>query len=214
MPRPVPKKNQQFAEPLVISDAGTLKAVAEPLRIQILMELSPGPKTVKEIAADLDVPPTRLYYHFKILERAGLIRVAGRRMVSGIEERSYAATASSWTTAPDATDTIVASGIIDGLLGVVRAELELALRSKPGVPVGEPSSPVPALSLTRLALSEAEVREVQERIESIMEDFGEEGDAPVGKRIYHMLFAGYRGPAELKKPNDELEARAPKQRGR
>ena len=213
MPRPAPKK-KQFEDPLVISDVGTLKAVAEPLRIQILMELSPGPKTVKEIAADLDVPPTRLYYHFKILEHAGLIRVAGRRLVSGIEERSYAATASSWTTAPEATDTIVASGIIEGLLGVVGAELELALRSKPGVPVGVPSSPVSALALTRLALSEADVHEVQERINAIMEDFGEEGAAPTGKRIYHMLFAGYRAPAELKKPDDELEARAPKKRGR
>jgi DNA-binding transcriptional ArsR family regulator len=214
MPPPTTKKKKAFEEPGVLSDVVTLKAVADPLRIQILMELSPGPKTVKEIAADMDVPPTRLYYHFKILERAGLIRVAGRRMVSGIEERSYEATASSWTTAPEATATIVASGIIEGLLGVVRAELELALRSKPGVPVGEPSSPVSTLVLTRLALSEPEVREVQERINAVMEDFGEDGAPPVGKRIYHMLFAGYRAPAELKKPNDELEARAPKKRGR
>jgi DNA-binding transcriptional ArsR family regulator len=213
MPRPR-KKPLTEIEPLVISDVATLKAVAEPLRIQILMELGLGPKTVKEIAADLDVPPTRLYYHFKILERNGLIQVAGRRMVSGIEERSYIATALGWTTDPQATSTILASGLIDALLGVVRAELELALASKPGHPVGEPSSPVTSLTLTRLALSEADVEEVQKRLQGIMEDYGEDGEAPVGKRLHHMLFAGYRSPSELKKPDDEIAARAPKKRGR
>lgn len=214
MPRPLSARRSSRDEPRVISDVGTLKALADPVRIRIVMELGMGPKTVKEVAAILDAPPTRLYYHFKILERNRLIRVAGRRLVSGIEERSYEATAMSWTTAPDATSTIVASGIIDALLGVVRAELEVALLSKPGQPVGEPSSPVPFLALTRLALSEADVEELQERLGAIMDDFGEDGMPPVGKRLHHMLFAGYRAPTELKKQSGDLTARAPKKRGR
>src|SRR5260370_41285038 len=83
----------------VVSDLPTLKALAEPLRMRLLLDLDERPKTVKELAASLDVPQTRLYYHVRILESCGLLRVAGRRIVSGIEERHYASTAKNWTIA-------------------------------------------------------------------------------------------------------------------
>jgi DNA-binding transcriptional ArsR family regulator len=183
---------------LVIKDAPTLKALAEPTRLQILMELGDGPKTVKEVATALELGPTRLYYHFNILQRAGLIRVSGRRMVSGIEERSYEATATSWTTAPESNRTLVESGVIDALLEVVRAELELALGAQGSAPLGAPGSPVPVIAFTRLALSEADVAEVQQRVEDLVLEYAETGPIPKGKRLYHALFAGYQTPAELR----------------
>jgi DNA-binding transcriptional ArsR family regulator len=183
---------------LVIRDAETLKALAEPTRLQILLELSEEAKTVKDVAETLGVGPTRLYYHFKILERARLIRVAGRRMVSGIQERRYIATAKSWTPAPEQTPRLVESGVVSALLGLVEAELDLALLAQSEIPLGEAGSPVPVMSLTRLALSDEDVAEVQRRIESVMEDFGTTGRAPKGKRAYGMLFAGYQLPSELK----------------
>src|SRR5436190_15869195 len=80
-----------------------LKAVADPIRIRLILELLDGKRTVKELAEALGVPPTRLYYHVKILERHGLIEVANRRMVSGIEERTYRAASKDWTVTPDIT---------------------------------------------------------------------------------------------------------------
>jgi DNA-binding transcriptional ArsR family regulator len=189
---------KKIEEPLVLTDAASLKAIAEPTRLQILLELGDGPKTVKEVAAALDLNATRLYYHFKILEKAGLIRVSSRRMISGIEERSYAVTATSWTPAPEPGSTLAETGVIDALLEVVRAELELALGAQTTAPLGESASPVPAMSFTRLALNEEEVAEIQRRIESIMTEYGELGPAPEGKRIYHALFSAYLAPSELR----------------
>jgi DNA-binding transcriptional ArsR family regulator len=186
-------------EPLIIKDASALKALAEPTRLQILLELGAGTaKTVKDVATALDLNATRLYYHFKILEKAGLIRVSARRMISGIEERSYAATATSWTPAPEPGSALAESGIIDALLEVVRAEVELALGSRSEAPLGETDSPVPVMSFTRLALDEGDVEEVRRRIEAIMIEYGELGPAPAGKRLYHALFSAYQAPSELR----------------
>lgn len=41
------------------------------------------------LALSLEQPPTRLYRHIKVLEAAGLIRVASTRLVSGIQESQY-----------------------------------------------------------------------------------------------------------------------------
>lgn len=196
-------------EPFVAKDAASLKALAEPMRLQILLELAEEPKTVKQVAASLETGPTRLYYHFKILERAGLIRVTGRRMVSGIEERTYAATATSWTSEPGSTSPDEESEIVDALIEVVRAEVELAIEARGGVELGEPESTVPTLVLTRLALSEEDVAEVQRRIESIQADFGETRRPPKGKRLYHALFEMHLTPAELRAAEPQ---RAPRSR--
>jgi DNA-binding transcriptional ArsR family regulator len=78
---------------LTISDLETLKVVADPLRLEIFELLRVEPQTVKEVAEALDIPPTRLYYHFRTLEEHGLIRVSGTRVVSGIIEKHYSAAA-------------------------------------------------------------------------------------------------------------------------
>ena len=72
----------------------TLKALADPLRLAILTALmGAGPRimSVKELAAELGEPQTKLYRHVKQLESAGLIRVAASRLVSGILEQRYQA---------------------------------------------------------------------------------------------------------------------------
>src|SRR5919197_1854310 len=159
------------SDQLIIRDVATLKALADPLRLEILFELFRGPSTVKSVAAALGVGATRLYYHFKILERAGLIRVAGKRMVSGIEERSFQAVGTNHRPAPGLTDSLVEDGIIGALLRVVRAELELALMTRSPAPPGDPASPVPVLSFTALALSPADVGEVQRRLDTLSSEF-------------------------------------------
>ena len=191
------KRLRPDSQPFVAKSAAALKALAEPMRMQILLELATDPMTVKQVAARLETGPTRLYYHFKILEKAGLIRVAERRMVSGIEERTYAATATSWTSEPGSTSPAEESEIVDALIEVVRAELELAIAARQGEELGDASSTVPELILTRLALTEEEVAEVQRRLETIQADFGETGKAPKGKRLYHAFFEMHVTPAEL-----------------
>jgi DNA-binding transcriptional ArsR family regulator len=78
-----------------IEDVDTLRALAEPTRLAILTALlkPPWPRvmSVKEMAGELDMAPTRLYRHVRQLEEADLIKVAETRMVSGILEQRYQA---------------------------------------------------------------------------------------------------------------------------
>ncbi|HEY2550838.1 MAG TPA: winged helix-turn-helix domain-containing protein [Streptosporangiaceae bacterium] len=80
-----------------ITDVETLKVLADPTRLAILTALMQGPArqpplmSVKELAAELGEPQTKLYRHVRQLETAGLIRAAASRMVSGILEQRYEA---------------------------------------------------------------------------------------------------------------------------
>ena len=178
----------------LVNDAKSLKAVADPLRIRMGLLLVDAPRTVKEMAAILKVPPTRLYYHVRLLEQEGLIRVAKRRMVSGIEERTYETVGDGWTVSPD-IDSAEYRTLIGPLLSAVSAEIECALDENPHGPAGDPISAVPVCSLTDLSLTEAELREVERRLEKIVTDFGpERAKKPRGAKQYHFLFAGYRVP--------------------
>lgn len=76
-----------------INDLDTLKVLADPLRIQIVELCTQSPRTVKQVAAVLNLPPTKLYYHVKLLEEKALIRVVDTRIVSGIVEKQYQAAA-------------------------------------------------------------------------------------------------------------------------
>ena len=108
---PTEQSTEQFADELaetlptpqaefVIQDIETLRAISDPLRIRLL-ELMAQPQTVKEIAAQLGVGKTKLYYHLNLLEKHGIIRVARTRVVSGIIEKSYQVTAYSYRPAKE-----------------------------------------------------------------------------------------------------------------
>jgi len=81
-------------ETFVIRDRDTLKVVADPLRIQILETMVGEPQTVKQVAGKLGLAPSKLYYHFGLLEKHGLIEVVETRAVANMTEKLYQATAS------------------------------------------------------------------------------------------------------------------------
>jgi DNA-binding transcriptional ArsR family regulator len=85
-----PRPDEEF----VITNLETLKVISEPLRLQILELLADEPRTVKQLAGELKMAATRLYYHVNLLELHGLIRVTGTRIVSGIIEKQYQVSAS------------------------------------------------------------------------------------------------------------------------
>ena len=72
-----------------ITDIETLKAVSTPFRQSLMRLMAEKPRTVKEMARELDMPPSRLYYHVNQLEKHGIIRVVETRLVSGILEKRY-----------------------------------------------------------------------------------------------------------------------------
>lgn len=79
----------------VIKDLETLKVITDPLRFQILEVLGEEPQTVKSVADKLGMTSNRLYYHFNMLESAGLIKVVRTQTINNIIEKFY------WTTAKE-----------------------------------------------------------------------------------------------------------------
>jgi len=84
---------EEISDSKPIADLATLRLLANGRRHAIVQALTPQALTAKELARSLGTQPTKLYYHLNILEAAGIIRIAGERIVSGIIERSYRAVA-------------------------------------------------------------------------------------------------------------------------
>ncbi|WP_395613076.1 helix-turn-helix domain-containing protein [Allosphingosinicella sp.] len=78
-----------------------LKALADPLR-QSLLEQFCKPATIKQAAAKLEVPVTRLYHHVDQLLAAGLIRVAREEKRRAVSERFFEAVARRFAVSPSA----------------------------------------------------------------------------------------------------------------
>jgi DNA-binding transcriptional ArsR family regulator len=87
-------KKPKIDKTYVVKDLETLKVLSDPLRMDILRLISftniRGKfATVKDLAEELDMPATKLYYHINLLEKHGLILVGDTQIVSGIIEKRY-----------------------------------------------------------------------------------------------------------------------------
>ena len=73
---------------LQIESTDALRALGHPLRAAVLKQLG-TPRSVKEVADELDVPVARLYHHVKTLETHGIITETGQRKAGSNTERLY-----------------------------------------------------------------------------------------------------------------------------
>jgi DNA-binding transcriptional ArsR family regulator len=74
---------------LIIKDLETLKVISDPLRRQILELTLVEPMTTKQIAEAVGAAPSKIYYHVRLLEKHGLIKVAETRLVANMVENLY-----------------------------------------------------------------------------------------------------------------------------
>ena len=75
-------------------------AMLHPLRSRLLA-LAREPASSTELARRLGLPRQRVNYHVRALERAGLLRAAGRRRRRNLIEQRYVATARSYILSPE-----------------------------------------------------------------------------------------------------------------
>jgi ArsR family transcriptional regulator len=66
-PSPQPALSLDRAQPL-------LRALAEPIRLQVVLALQDGERCVCDLTTDLDLAQSKLSFHLKVLKEAGLIR--------------------------------------------------------------------------------------------------------------------------------------------
>jgi DNA-binding transcriptional ArsR family regulator len=70
-----------------------VKAVMHPLRQQILDQLDRGPATPSEVARALGLAASKVHYHVRILEKAGVVALVETRQVGSIMVTYFAPTA-------------------------------------------------------------------------------------------------------------------------
>jgi DNA-binding transcriptional ArsR family regulator len=123
-----------------------------------------SPHSAAELAAELDVPVTRLYHHLKVLESAGLIEVVATRRVGAALERRYRGVARSFRVGPEAVrDTQDLARSLASVLDSTRADLVAAVESGAADDV--------AVWSLRLRLAEQDRVELAERLDALLAEF-------------------------------------------
>src|SRR2546428_9061128 len=84
---------------MLVETTEQASAVLNPLRLELLRRAD-EPRTCSEFAQALGETPQKIYYHVKVLERAGALEKVEERRVRAIQEGYYQATARSYWLAP------------------------------------------------------------------------------------------------------------------
>jgi DNA-binding transcriptional ArsR family regulator len=194
---------ETFAAPdaeRLVSDVETLKAISDPLRLRILetMVTAPGAAwSVKELAAALAVPQTRLYHHIELLVERDLLRSAEQRVVSGIIETRYRLAALSLRLDPHlvrrgGAGESAARDVLTTIFDEVRQDiLRLFGTSNPE---GEEPLDRPLVSRGVARLTPERARELRDRLVALCEEYDGPSDDPAA-RTYRTLIAMYADPA-------------------
>jgi DNA-binding transcriptional ArsR family regulator len=114
-----------------ITDPRLAKALAHPLRLEILRHLGDRTASPSEIAAEIGAPLTNVSYHVRKLRALGLIKLVRKTPKRGVIEHYYSAqprravTDEAWAQTPP----IVKQALIDPLVGSLSAEMAKAASS-------------------------------------------------------------------------------------
>lgn len=160
---------------MTIATVEQLKVIGDPLRIQLIEIMAEDPQrgwTAKELAERLGTKQTKLYHHLGLLEEHGFIRVGETRIVSGILEKRYQATAHGFhvdralLTGAGAESAV--SVAIDAIFDKARTEILLGLRG--GTLSFDPDDPQRqrmGLWATHARLSPKNVKRVMRLVEKL-----------------------------------------------
>ncbi len=86
---------------IYISDLDKLKALSDPLRVNIITSIGTTKKNSQELAKILKINRTRIHYHLNVLEEMGFIEVVDTDLVNGIVQKYYLPTAHAFVPSPN-----------------------------------------------------------------------------------------------------------------
>jgi DNA-binding transcriptional ArsR family regulator len=160
-----------------ITTLAALRAVSDDQRHRMLTLLIARPLTARTLATHLRMSRTKLYYHLDLLERQGLIRVAGQRVSGRQLERVYRAVARSFR-----VDTALLGGKTARGAASARAQIfRNAARDFQEALVAPSSRPEATLvSRALLRLKPAQFAKLRERLQTLISELDttqEEGEA-------------------------------------
>lgn len=143
------------------------RALGDPLRIRLFEALWQGPRSAKELSAEVGLPPDRLYYHLRQLQRAGIVEVAEYRPLPGGKvERVYHRVEAE--PPGDASSPEEVAAFLGSVLDVTRADITAAFMAKAAGERREVMVAQGPLRLTEEGLAElrGHLQELQSRMES------------------------------------------------
>lgn len=166
---------------VILNSLEALKVYFDPFRLKIVQLLVSAPRTIHEVAEALNVPFTRLYYQFNLLEQHGIIRVVGTGPRTGaVEEKRYRIAAYNFVVARDLLTNNPGeippqiSAAMDVVFEGTRSQLEESIRA--GVVDVGVYSPDPAsvmLRRTVLRLSPQQARQLHEDMNALLRRYTE-----------------------------------------
>jgi DNA-binding transcriptional ArsR family regulator len=160
---------------------GVHRALADPLRVQIIELLWDAPRSAGELAEILGVPADRLYYHLGQLERAGLVEVAEyRRLARGKVERVYGPV--EVEPPGDTADPREMAAFLGSVLDATRADVTAAFRAKQDGQRREVDLFRGTLRLTEQALGDLRGR-IRQLVESCPQNQDDAGADAVWTRL-------------------------------
>jgi DNA-binding transcriptional ArsR family regulator len=191
----------------LISDVETLKALSDPLRLRILEMMVTRHEaawSVKELAAALGVPQTRLYHHIELLTERDLLRAAEQRVVSGIIETRYRLAALSLRLDPNlvrggGAGQSAAREMMTTIFDETRRDVETILANPRTGDVDAEGRPHVSRGLVRL--TSARASELKSRLEALLTEY-DQPDRGADVSTYRILVAMYAAPAAKEPSHD------------
>lgn len=197
-------------EEMWIREVDTIKVVADPRRLKIL-HLMAKPITVKALAAEFDLPPSKLYYHVKLLEKHHLIEVVDHNIESGIVEKVYQTAARQFRLVNpllegDRVPGEAAEALFSTMLEETHRDFIDALNQpdpKEGVPPRHPF-----LSKKKIRLNDKQLTYVYQKLVALIEEAQkfeptQNNDAENNSNTYDLTVAFYKNPPAEKENGDE-----------
>ena len=90
-PKQTARRHAKVRDHLTIRGREQLHAIGDPTRWRILGRLLESPASIQELAQALGTAKGTIGHHVRVLENAGLIRLAETRRVRGVTEKRHAA---------------------------------------------------------------------------------------------------------------------------
>ncbi|VEF48922.1 ArsR family transcriptional regulator [Bacillus freudenreichii] len=153
-----------------IENLDQVKAIADPLRIQILWETFDEAKTGKMIGDILNMPASKIHYHLRELEKNGLVVVERTEEKNGIVQKFYR---------PIARRLYVKSGLISP---EVTGDFHSAVLESYFLPLKKVSEHLETIDVSvmkgssmaeadfrKLKLSEEQTKKVKEKLDELQE---------------------------------------------
>ncbi|HUP28330.1 MAG TPA: helix-turn-helix domain-containing protein [Chloroflexia bacterium] len=208
---PGPVGSDQPAEVFTVDTLETLKVLTDPLRLQICELLLHEPLTVKQLAAELDTPATKLYYHVNLLEEHRLIKVVSTRIVSGIIEKQYRVSAYRLDVDPSLFSQQLDGGegtglttAVDSVFDSTKRDIKRSIRTgliDPANSDPEHRTTMMLKNLTRLSRERAE--EFARRLDALCKDFDDLTSTNAQDNVYGLMIAFY--PTHQHRPEEPVQ---------